>query len=539
MAAAPKMADPPCGPRPPSRSWGHDRGRVLGVRARAPPLPRGGDYLPTLLYSLPSLSYLMALTDSIMSSPKTHFQLLVRVFAKYFKAYHHLQHTNCLPTTTTPMVLERIRHDLTRWIRPAFPTAQTDTIISYNAKNWTYTTLQILEDHYRSLLEGVEKEIDRLSLDNWETAIVIAVKWVKRDLPKIKTATIDRATTNLRALIAKTPQPQNSIRSASNPGPLQDPLPEAGSSTTRPLVDADIPPAKRHKKTNNLDRESTPLPHAFSLTPITPVMSPHQSPFFRPTTASLALNPKFSLRPSLRPWTPSLGPITPRTDSTPEPGPAPRSEPRPNNCPNSTPETRPTPRPGPGPETYPNNTPGPGPELRPEPRLETCRFRSHTHDGDKYKNWNLTPIRPIIVAGDSNISRLPRIPDDRIQVDCYPGANLSHANNILRNKTPVSHTVVKVLLSFGLNNRTQGNASLLKKDLDGMLEAAKIAFPQAEIFVPLINMSENLPRQFRAKINTLNYLIKDTGHHIPRLERESFSTGSDNIHWTPRTAQLM
>ena len=38
---------PPWDPRPPSRSWDHDRGRVRGVRARAPPLPHGGGYLPT------------------------------------------------------------------------------------------------------------------------------------------------------------------------------------------------------------------------------------------------------------------------------------------------------------------------------------------------------------------------------------------------------------------------------------------------------------------------------------------------------------
>ena len=59
-----------------------------------------------------------------------------------------------------------------------------------------------------------------------------------------------------------------------------------------------------------------------------------------------------------------------------------------------------------------------------------------------------------------------------------------------------------------------------------------------EIFIPVINMSEDLPRQTIAKIKTLNYLIKDTGRQIPRLERES-STEADNIHWTPRTAHLM
>lgn len=390
----------------------------------------------------------MVLTDSIMASPKTDFQLLLRVFAKYIKAYHHLQHTNCSPTTETPIRLKRIQDDLTKLVRPAFPTAQTDIVKEYNAKNWMYTTLQILEEHYLSLIAGVQTEINHLSLDGWERAVQVAVSWVKKDLPGIKETTIVQATTNLKALVDKRPQPQSSIQSRPNPDPPQDLIHENVSFTTRPLEGDNVPPAKRQKKTNNLERENTPLPHTLSLTTATPETSPHKSPYFMSTNANLS--PEFPPLPRLRPMTPLLDPITPRANSTPEP--------------------------------------------RLEPIPETYSFRSHAHNGDKHYNWNLTPTRPIIIAGDSNISRLPRIYDNRIQVDCYPGANLSNANNILRNQTPVSHAVTKVLLSFGLNNRTQKKPSILKKDLHGMLEAAKIAFPQAEILIPVINISEDLPK---------------------------------------------
>ncbi len=63
-----------------------------------------------------------------------------------------------------------------------------------------------------------------------------------------------------------------------------------------------------------------------------------------------------------------------------------------------------------------------------------------------------------------------------------------------------------------------------------MLGAGRGTFPQAEIFIPIINLSDDLPDKIRANIKALNYLIKDTGCHIPRLDRESFGTDMDGIH---------
>lgn len=57
------------------------------------------------------------------------------------------------------------------------------------------------------------------------------------------------------------------------------------------------------------------------------------------------------------------------------------------------------------------------------------------HFGDKYGNWSLTPTRPVLIIGDSNISCLPIIDDDRIQMVSYPGAQLAHAYHLLKHKT--------------------------------------------------------------------------------------------------------
>lgn len=44
----------------------------------------------------------------------------------------------------------------------------------------------------------------------------------------------------------------------------------------------------------------------------------------------------------------------------------------------------------------------------------------HKHHDDKYKNWDLEPVRH-----HSNLGHLPPINNDKEEVDCYLGANLA------------------------------------------------------------------------------------------------------------------
>lgn len=174
-------------------------------------------------------------------------------------------------------------------------------------------------------------------------------------------------------------------------------------------------------------------------------------------------------------------------------------------------------------ETPPDTTPTTSdPGRTRERRTGTPLYEFHEHNEDKLKNWRLNPSRPILIIGDSNISKLPSISDDRIQVDCYLGANLNHAKHLLRHNTPTSRAGPKIILSFGLNNGRHCNSTLIKKELHGMLEAAKVTFPQAEIFIPIINLSDDLPGIIKNNIKELNFLIKETGQQVPRLERQHF-----------------
>lgn len=169
----------------------------------------------------------------------------------------------------------------------------------------------------------------------------------------------------------------------------------------------------------------------------------------------------------------------------------------------------------------------------------TPLYTRHEHGGDKYKNFSLNPQRPILFLGASNMQNLPLIKDCRIQVDCFPGAQLSHAYHIIKHKTPTTSTVQKVILNFGLNNRDQRNPSLLTEQLKRMIQAAKATFPKASLYIPVINFNPKLHSTTKQNIETLNFLIRDSGLSIPPLPGPSFSTTWDRIHWTQTTGELM
>lgn len=106
---------------------------------------------------------------------------------------------------------------------------------------------------------------------------------------------------------------------------------------------------------------------------------------------------------------------------------------------------------------------------------------------NKLKNWSLQLKRPILILGDSNMARLPRAGDQRIQVVCYLGASWFHTHEIIRNKTPTSNWVTMVILSFGINDRAYGSTGLVEKWIKKTLGAAEYNFLNAQILIPVIS----------------------------------------------------
>lgn len=143
-----------------------------------------------------------------------------------------------------------------------------------------------------------------------------------------------------------------------------------------------------------------------------------------------------------------------------------------------------------------------------------------------------------IIIGDSNIDRFPPYHATGLQVDGFPGANLGHAEDILEHST-TRVRVEKIILAFGLNNRTQRAKDTAVKQLQRALRMCKLKFPCAQIMVPEINFSSSLPLQEKRRLTHLNSHITALDNHIPALQEDDFTTERDLVHWTPRTAQIM
>ncbi|XP_057682780.1 uncharacterized protein LOC130909871 [Corythoichthys intestinalis] len=166
-------------------------------------------------------------------------------------------------------------------------------------------------------------------------------------------------------------------------------------------------------------------------------------------------------------------------------------------------------------------------------------FKFHDHKGDKYGNWDLVVDRPILIMGDSNISRLPGVRNTNVQMDSYPGAKMNHLVHVLAFRTKIVVPPKKVILSVGLNDRNQTNPSKLREDVKNLAEVAKKTFPQSDIGIPRINHSPLMTNFVRAKIEQLNFMIGETGYGIPKLGDQLFETLGDGIHWSPATAKNM
>lgn len=96
--------------------------------------------------------------------------------------------------------------------------------------------------------------------------------------------------------------------------------------------------------------------------------------------------------------------------------------------------------------------------------------------------------------------------------------------------------VEKMILSFGLNNRTQKLPDTAVKELQRLLKIAKTRFPHAEILIPEVNFSRAIPLGEQENLNYLNNYITEHCEYIVALPQQEFHTDRDKIHWTRATA---
>jgi hypothetical protein len=175
-----------------------------------------------------------------------------------------------------------------------------------------------------------------------------------------------------------------------------------------------------------------------------------------------------------------------------------------------------------------------------EPIFTSFEPVRHPNSIRKIWDWELTIKKPIVIIGDSNISRISRFTDPRVQADSFPGATFHHLKGVVE-KLEQHPTVEKVVLSGGLNNCLSKQLALTSwKQLQQLLKMAESKFPNAILYVPIINYSDRLDKQQQSLLDQLNQKILEQCNYLPEISKLRFHTlPRDPVHWTSETANMI
>jgi hypothetical protein len=176
-----------------------------------------------------------------------------------------------------------------------------------------------------------------------------------------------------------------------------------------------------------------------------------------------------------------------------------------------------------------------------EAHIDSNVTRIEPPSKDKLR-WELPAItKPILIIGDSNLSTMKYVKAsvaDKIQIISYPGANFSNLYDIFKKQMKPIPKVDYLIMSIGINNRSQNAQSTANKKISSLYYQAHTTFPNAKLFYPSIgnNLSSTWEKQN----------LKDFEKHwrsfktppvtiLPSIS--VIETSRDGIHWTTRTAK--
>lgn len=515
--------------------------------------------------------------------PSPQLKEEIKMIFKLIRLTHHLQNITPTEKGGLPATFSRLETYLSTVIRPAFPTDGTRDNLIGNSKNWIHTTQLILEDHYETLIrETVEEFIPNIT-DDWRLALEIAGRWAHRSFGKrlqqdtiasveaLILASLDETTTTDVEQIRVEPTTPNQPRNTQYQSPSREP--EVRNITTATLQDLTSslpciqpkPQRFRHSApcVQNVIMEIIPDPVEENLPSTVTRRSPDPVEEENLPSAATQRSPDPVEEENL-PFTVIRHP----------PEPTPPSRNRLTALISTASQKQLTFGRQPPQVTVPppvTSSPGEAEEqqnlieleelvqeedilsspvhhdtsrvLTPTPQLTNpdtplTRPTRHMNTPRKLVDWSLMVRKKWLIMGDSNVATFPAYSNLDLQIDSFPGANFVHAESLL--KKAVTHTnVEKLVLSFGINHRTQKLKQTAIKQLQRAVHAAKVRFPYAEIWIPEINFPKSLPLAERSLLEKLNTHIRNNIGHIPSLPSEKFTVRSDGIHWTAETAKAM
>lgn len=467
------------------------------------------------------------------------------------KMVHHLQNVAQKPGKPEPRMISRMVGILSEMIKPAAPTQRTVDLISGNARNWGHTTYMILMDHYEAGIEELLEELSGLLTPDWKKAFEVAVRWAKRNLPRLPQDVIDHA----EAMIAAR---------TDVPGPAPAQAPEQPGATARA-------PQQCSAAVDTTDLGQAQVPQRRG---VVVQARGSQRSTAKVTVATMTEQPDQE---------PEALESTPREHSPKER--RPRRRFRLNNLVMSEEEIEEEP----GEMDIPPPTPasvdlgnfslfddshseseGDEGETPPPPNAflvgaqvhredsqdeevfqesfdrftspEPPRYRVHRHPNTQRKltDWDLRVQKKWLIIGDSNLCSLPDFFNADLQVESFPGGHFRHGQALMEKTAPPPDLVVeKIILAFGINSRGNKSKETTVKTVQGALRSTKRKFPYAEIWIPQVNFSDALPVEEKENLQTLNEHIERNMPFIPLLPAEDFRTEVDDVHWTVETGSAM
>lgn len=498
---------------------------------------------------------------------------LRRLFKKMFvciKMVHHLQNVAPKPGKEGPLMISRMVEELTNMIKPACPTPQTMQMIQGNAENWGYNTLTILMDHYKEGLDKALEELDDLLVPDWRMAFQVSVRWARRNLPRLTRDAIDHAEALIASRVVATddqdaqPRAQSPERTfttaqTTRGEPQQRVRPQEGPLPSHPTRG----PNKGRLAVRSAVRMTTSTPAQDSEDEEWELPSfqvPRQQRRVQRKTRGVVLReedvPLRQDESDLIAWAPleeRSGQDSPRgpfsglvtIDEVIE-GDSAVQDPSLVQSPILYSESS-------GQRIY-------------SPIQHVVRVHRSLEDDDetglpsvltdfsrgkyqprrhmitqrKLTDWNLVIEKKWVLMGDSNLSRLPVHSCEDLQIDAFPGGHFRHAQALIEKACPPREVMVeKIVLAFGINSRENKSRETTIKNLQGAVRSAKKKFPYAEVWIPLINFSTNLPMEEQLNLQTLNDHVKRNMGFISPLPRHLFQTETDDIHWTENTGKAM
>ncbi|KAI4830372.1 hypothetical protein KUCAC02_002004, partial [Chaenocephalus aceratus] len=124
-------------------------------------------------------TYINSHQDKKERSEDPDFLLKAHCIHTIIKTIHHLKNVSA---EDPPPNIARMTEHLSTVIKPASPRPNTQTLIEGNAKNWSFTTMLILRDHYTDEMEAQITKLNTLSTHHWQNPLDVASSWARRNL---------------------------------------------------------------------------------------------------------------------------------------------------------------------------------------------------------------------------------------------------------------------------------------------------------------------------------------------------------------------